>query len=108
MDVEFNTEEYDFYFQDAWKPSRSLTLTLGLRYGLSRPVYEKNGFQVVPTERLGDFFERRKLSAARGVPLNDLIEFEKAGPANGGQGFYSMDWNNWQPRIAAAWSRASS
>jgi hypothetical protein len=100
----FNTEEYDFYFQDAWKPSRSLTLTLGLRYGLSRPVYEKNGFQVVPTERLGDFFERRKLSAARGVPLNDLIQFEKAGPANGGQGFYSMDWNNWQPRIAAAWS----
>ncbi|MCU1289398.1 MAG: Cna protein B-type domain protein [Acidobacteria bacterium] len=100
----FSTEEYDLYGQDIWKPFRNLTLTLGLRYGLSRPVYEKNGFQVVPKERLGDFFERRAASAARGVPLNDLIEFELAGPKNGGQGFYSMDWNNFQPRVAAAWT----
>jgi len=100
----FATEEVDMYFQDVWKPYRNLTLTLGLRYGLSRPVYEKEGFQVVPTERLGDFFERRKESALRGVPLNDLIDFELAGPANNAQGFYSMDWNNWQPRLAAAWS----
>lgn len=100
----FATEEYDAYVQDVWKPFRNLTLTLGLRYSASRPVYEKNGFQVVPTERLGDFFERRKAAAERGVALNDLIAFEKAGPANHGQGFYSMDWNNWQPRLAAAWS----
>lgn len=101
---EFSTEEYDVYAQDIWKPFRNLTLTLGLRYGVSRPVYEKNGFQVVPKERLGDFFERRVESAARGVPLNDLIEFELAGPKNNGQGFYSTDWNNFQPRIAAAWT----
>ncbi|MEP6900981.1 MAG: TonB-dependent receptor [Actinomycetota bacterium] len=100
----FATEEYDTYFQDIWKPYRNLTLTLGLRYGVSRPVYEKKGFQVVPTERLGDFFNRRVASAAQGVPLNDLISFEKAGPANNGQGFYSMDWNNFQPRLAVAWS----
>lgn len=100
----FATEEADMYFQDIWKPFRNLTLTLGLRYGLSRPVYEKGGFQVVPSERLGDLFERRKASALQGIPLNDLISFEKAGPVNNGQGFYSMDWNNWQPRLAAAWS----
>ncbi len=100
----FATEEYDLYVQDIWKPFRNLTLTLGLRYSASRPVYEKNGFQVVPTERLGDFFERRKAAAANGQALNDLITFEKAGPANNGQGFYSMDWNNWQPRLAAAWT----
>ncbi len=100
----FATEEADMYFQDIWKPYRNLTLTLGIRYGLSRPVYEKGGFQVVPKERLGVFFDRRREAALRGVPLNDLIEFEKAGPVNGGQGFYSMDWNNWQPRLAAAWS----
>ncbi len=100
----FATEEYDVYGQDIWKPFRNLTLTLGLRYGLSRPVYEQNGFQVVPKERLGDFFDRRVASAAQGVPLNDLIEFELAGPKNNAQGFYSMDWNNFQPRVAAAWS----
>jgi hypothetical protein len=101
---EFSTEEYDVYGQDIWKPFRNLTLTLGLRYGVSRPVYEKNGFQVVPQERLGDFFDRRVASAARGVPLNDLIDFELAGPKNNGQGFYSTDWNNFQPRVAAAWT----
>jgi Carboxypeptidase regulatory-like domain/TonB dependent receptor len=100
----FATEEYDVYGQDIWKPFSNLTLTLGLRYGLSRPVYEQNGFQVVPTERLGDFFDRRVASAARGIPLNDLIDFELAGPKNKGQGFYSMDRNNFQPRVAAAWS----
>lgn len=100
----FATEEYDVYGQDVWKATSDLTLTLGLRYALSRPVYEKNGFQVIPTERLGDFFERRTASAALGVPLNDLINFELGGPANKGPGFYSMDWNNFQPRAGVAWS----
>lgn len=100
----FATEEYDIYGQDVWKLKSDLTLTLGLRYALSRPVYEKNGFQVVPTERLGEFFERRVASAAQGVPLNDLIQFELGGPKNNAPGFYSMDWNNFQPRVAAAWS----
>ncbi len=100
----FATEEYDAYVQDIWKVHPTLTLTMGLRYAVSRPVYEQNGFQVVPTPRLGDVFERRQQFAAIGVPNNELINFQLGGPANNGPGFYSMDWNNWQPRIAAAWS----
>ena len=100
----FATEEYDMYVQDVWKLHRTLTLTMGLRYALSRPVYETNGYQVVPTERLGDVFERRKYWAERGIPSNELINFELGGPVNDGPGFYSMDTNNFQPSIAAAWS----
>lgn len=100
----FATEEYDGYIQDVWRPIQNLTITAGLRYSLSRPVYEQNGFQVVPAQRLGTYFDRRRESSAQGVPYNELISFERAGPANNGQGFYSLDKNNFQPKIAFAWS----
>ena len=103
-DRNFATEEYDVYGQDVWKPYRNLTLTLGLRYGLSRPVYEKNGFQIVPDQKLGDVFERRVAGAAAGVPNNEIINFKLGGPTHNTAGFYSMDWNNLQPSIAVAWS----
>ncbi len=100
----FATEEYDVYAQDIWKPFRTLTLTLGLRYGLSRPVYEKNGYEVTPSVNLSDFFNQRVQSAADGTPYNALISFDYAGPTYKKPGFYKLDKNNFQPRIAAAWS----
>ncbi|HLE63452.1 MAG TPA: TonB-dependent receptor [Pyrinomonadaceae bacterium] len=101
---EFATEEYDFYAQDTWKFRPNLTFTLGMRYGLSRPVYETGGLQVKPTVSLGTFFEQRKAGAAAGVPFNELITFDLAGPKNNRPGFYEMDTNNFQPRVAVAWS----
>jgi hypothetical protein len=101
---EFATEEYDWYVQDVWKLRPNLTLTLGLRYGLSRPVYETQGFQVKPTTSLGAYFERRKAGAENGQPLNDPITVDLTGPANDRPGFYEWDKNNFQPRVALAWS----
>lgn len=101
---EFRTEEYDFYVQDVWKIRSNLTLTAGLRYGLSRPVYEANGYEVKPTISLSEIFERRRTGAANGRPYNEPIVLDLSGAANGRSSLYRWDKNNFQPRIALAWS----
>lgn len=101
---EFRTEEYDAYFLDAWKITPNLTLSYGLRYGISTPVYEKNGFEVKTTVPLSDFFEARKAAAARGEALNTPITLELSGKANNADPLYDWDKNNFQPRVGIAWS----
>ena len=101
---EFRTEEYDVYFQDSWKVTPNLTLTYGLRYGISSPVYEKNGFEVRTTVPLSEFFEARKAAAEKGESLNTPITLELSGKANNAPPLYDRDNNNFQPRVAVAWS----
>jgi carboxypeptidase family protein len=101
---DFATQAYDQYVQDTWKVRPSLTLTLGLRYSLERPVYETNGFQVQPTIPLGTYFDDRLKAAAQGQNFVTPIVINRGGPANGGKPLYSWDKNNFQPRIAVAWS----
>ena len=101
---DFATQAYDTYVQDSWKLRSNLTLTLGLRYSLERPVYEKNGFEVQPETPLSTFFEERLDAAQRGVNFSDPIIINRSGPANGGKPMYNWDKNNFQPRIAVAWS----
>ncbi|MBA2526712.1 MAG: TonB-dependent receptor [Pyrinomonadaceae bacterium] len=101
---EFATEEYDVYAQDSWRIRPNLTLNFGLRYGLSRPVYETQGFETTPNIPLAEYFRRRLAGAAAGRPYNELITVNKSGPANGGEPLYNWDKNNFQPRISVAWS----
>jgi hypothetical protein len=102
----FATEEYDVYGQDSWRMKHNLTLTLGLRYGLSRPVYETNGFEARPNVSLQSYFDKRVAAAKVGQNFTDPITVNLAGPFYDAPGFYSLDKNNFQPRIAVAWSPA--
>ncbi len=101
---EFKTEEVDFYVQDIWKVRSDLTITAGLRYGISNPVYEATGYEVKPTIGLGELFRRRAEGAANGTPYNEPVVLDLSGKANGKSPLYKADKNNFQPRIAAAWS----
>jgi len=102
-DRTFATQEYEVYWQDQWRMRSNLTLTYGLRWGTSTPVYEVNGFQVQPTTSLGGYFEKRKAGANAGIPFNDPISLDRSGKANGKPGFYKQDWNNFAPVLAVAW-----
>ena len=101
---DFATQAYDEYVQDSWKIRPNLTLTLGLRYSLERPVYETHGFEVQPTVPLGQYFAERVAAGKQGTNFVDPIVINRSGPVNGGKPLYNWDKNNFQPRIALAWS----
>jgi hypothetical protein len=103
-DRTFATQEYEPYVQDIWKFRPNLTFTLGLRYSLSRPIYETKGFEMSSNIPLGEFFQQRVDAAARGQVVNDSITFDRSGPANNRPPLYDWDKNNFQPRVAVAWS----
>jgi len=103
-DRTFATQEFDAYFQDTWRMRQNFTLTYGVRWSTSTPVYEKNGFEVVPTTPLGEYFEKRVQGAEQGVPYTVPITLDKGGKFYNKPGFYPQDWNNFAPSISAAWS----
>ncbi|HEY2973514.1 MAG TPA: TonB-dependent receptor [Pyrinomonadaceae bacterium] len=103
-DRTFATEEYEPYVQDIWKFRPNLTFTLGLRYSLSHPIYEKNGFEMKSNIPLSDLFDQRVAAAAKGQVVNTSITFDRSGKANGRPPLYDWDKNNFQPRVAVAWS----
>ncbi len=100
----FATQEYETYVQDSWRWRPNFTLNYGLRWSTSTPVYERNGFQVKPTQCLGRYFQQRVAGAAQGVPFNDLLTVDLAGKANNRPGFYKQDYNNFAPSVSVAWS----
>jgi hypothetical protein len=101
---DFRTQEYDVYGQDSWKVTPHLTLTYGLRYSISRPVYEANGFEVRTDISLSEVFRRRQAAAAIGQNYDDPLTLELSGPANNAAPLYNWDKNNFQPRFAVAYS----
>jgi hypothetical protein len=101
---EFATEEYDFYAQDSWKFRPNLTFTLGLRYGLSMPIYETQGFETKPNIPLSEYLRRRVEYSARGENYIEPLVVDLSGPANNRDTMYPLDKNNLQPRVGVAWS----
>ncbi len=101
---EFKTEEYDFYFQDTWKLRSNLTVTGGLRYGLSMPVTETQGYETVPSIELSTYLANTIAAMNNGTNYRETISVRKAGKVNGLDSMYPLDKNNFQPRVSVAWS----
>jgi Carboxypeptidase regulatory-like domain len=102
----YATDEYEFYVQDSWRLRPNLTVTAGVRYNLYSPPWEVDGLQLTPSVPLGEWFEQRRSNMLRGIGDNALppLTLDLAGPANGKKGFYDWDYDNFGPRVAAAWT----
>jgi len=59
-----------------------VTFTMGLRYSLSRPIYETKGFEMKSNIAVSDLFNQRVAGAKAGTPVNTLLAFDRSGPKN--------------------------
>src|SRR6202008_1412200 len=100
----FADQNYEGYIQDTWKAKPNLTLTLGLRYGLTRPIYETQGFETKPDVPLGNYLQFRAIDAAQGINFTQPFNVNLSGPANSSSPMYHWDKKNFQPRVGVAWS----
>jgi carboxypeptidase family protein len=95
---DFATNSYDVYAQDIWRARYNLTLTYGLRYSVSKPVFETQGFMTTPNIPLGEYLRRRHTLSSQGINYTEPIIVNKS------DHLYNWDMNDFQPRVAVAWS----
>jgi Carboxypeptidase regulatory-like domain/TonB-dependent Receptor Plug Domain len=80
------------FFQDEWRVSRNLTLTMGLRYEYSQPKLDTQGrsFSIIPGQQSTVFTN---------APVGMVFPGDKGAPV----GTNFPDKNDWAPRVGFAW-----
>lgn len=100
--------EYEFYGQDQWHITNSLTLTYGLRWQYYSVPYETAGLQSVPTVDFTQIFPARVAAGAAGISGPSAIPFVQyvlGGKANNSApDIYNPDFRNLSPRFALAYN----
>ncbi len=100
----FAHEELELYVMDSWRPTRSLTVTAGLRWSLMSAVRERNGIQTSPNIPLAEWVGSRALLAEQGRSQAEagVIEWDLA--SRTGRGLYQDRKTDFAPRVALAYS----
>jgi len=105
---DFRENEFEWYVQDVWRVRSNLTFTYGVRHSLEQTPYEVNGQQVAPTNNMWNWFLTRAQQARLGNSVQPLITFAPSGQANGSKPYWPMNWGNFAPRLAVAYSPGAS
>jgi len=99
----FSEKHFDLYLQDSWKATSNLTLTAGVRYTMSPPIFETQGFNVNSTQALGDFLAKRAQLAGSGQSqvLAGNVTYDLSSKL--GKSLYGFQ-NDIAPRVSFAYS----
>jgi hypothetical protein len=100
----FKNFEQEYYVQDQWKMTPTVTITGGVRYVFLQVPYETGGQEIAPTISMDTFFQNRVEGASTGNPYNTLVQYAPAGKANHAPDFWTPQKSNFAPRVALAWA----
>ncbi|RMG55478.1 MAG: hypothetical protein D6723_02695 [Acidobacteria bacterium] len=100
----------EFYVQDTWRLTSTLTVTAGVMYRWQTPPREKDGKQIVtvfadtvqPLDPL-EYLKQKRIAAEKGEVFNPPIGFQPVNFTTAGRVF-ETDKNNVSPRISLAWN----
>jgi len=100
--------EYEFYGQDQWHMTNSLTITYGLRWQYYSVPYETAGLQSVPTVDFPQILAAREQAGASGLSGSNVVpvvQYVLGGKANSSApGIYNPDYRNFSPRFSLAYN----
>lgn len=100
----FKSNEYEWYVQDAWRPTSKLILTFGIRQSLLQTPWETSGQQVAPTIDTHAWYQQREAAALQSQIYEPSLSFAPSGPFYNKPGFWAKAKNNIAPRFALAYS----
>lgn len=107
-------DSYSLYVSDSWRVKPSLTLTLGLNWGVQLPPYESSGEQTMvvddSTGKVVDFdqfIKTRETQALAGQLYNPQLDYVPI-KQTGRKYPYDPDWSNYSPRVSFAWNPSYS
>ncbi|HKD52509.1 MAG TPA: carboxypeptidase-like regulatory domain-containing protein [Candidatus Acidoferrum sp.] len=102
---------YDFFYQDTWRMTPSLTLTYGLSYGWQTTPQERDGKQTLMVDAgngnkiltAKDYLDAKSSAAAAGNfydPSIGYLPIRSSGRTNA----FNVDYGDIAPRLSLAWN----
>src|SRR2546425_270831 len=100
---------FEFYGQDTWRITPTLTLTYGLSYGSQTAPKEKLDRQTLVVDASNNslvtgpgYIAVKQAAALQGKTFNPTLGFQPVKTA--GRNVFDVDYGNVAPRVSAAWT----
>ncbi|HKW62959.1 MAG TPA: carboxypeptidase-like regulatory domain-containing protein [Candidatus Acidoferrum sp.] len=102
---------YDFFWQDTWRMTPSLTITYGLSYGWQTTPQERDGKQALMVDNSNgnkiltakDYLGAKEAAAANGDFYDHNIGYMPV-RSSGRSNVFNVDYGDFAPRFSIAWN----